>query len=127
MNEIVPVLKDEFNQSPIPTEWRRALTEIVEGLKNGDFDLVRRVDGVRPISTEDEIRIARNINRYGARLTSLPEATWHTSVCQWMIGYWDALVDLYTEQEGASDLVLEVRVYEESVGFAYEILSVHVP
>lgn len=127
MSEIVPVLKDEHNQSSIPTAWRRAFADIVEGLKAGDFDLVRKVAGVRPISEEDATRIAGNIKRYGAQLTSLPEETWQTSACQWMIGYWDALVDLYTVDEGASDLALVVRVYEEGSAYAFEILSVHVP
>ena len=99
----------------------------MEGLKKGDFDLVRRVKGVRPISAEDALRIADNIKCYGAQLTSLPEQAWQTSVCLWMIGYWHALVDLYTVEEGASDLVLDVRVYEEGQAFAFEIFSVYVP
>ncbi|MDY7537167.1 hypothetical protein QN372_03455 [Undibacterium sp. RTI2.1] len=127
MSEIVPVLKDEHNQSSIPTAWRRAFADIVEGLKEENFDLVRKVEGVRQISAEDAARIAGNIKRYGAQLTSLPEDTWRTSACQWMIGYWDALVDLYTVDEGASDLALVVRVYEEGSAYAFEILSVHVP
>ena len=127
MSEVIPTLKDEHNQCPIPTAWRRPFADIVEGLKEGDFDLVRRLQGVRPISEKDAIRIEDNIKRYGAQLTSLPEETWQTSACQWMIGYWDALVDLYTVEEGASDLALVVRVYEEGPAFSFEILSVHVP
>lgn len=127
MNEIIPISKDEHNQGPIPTAWRRVFVDIVEGLKEGDFDRVRRVEGIRPISAKVATRIVDNIKRYGAQLTSLPEETWQTSACQWMIGYWDALVDLYTVEEGASDLALVVRVYEEGQAFAFEILSVHVP
>jgi hypothetical protein len=127
MSDIVPILKDEHNQGPIPTAWRHVFADVVEGLKGGDFDLVRRVQGVRPLSEKDAIRIADNIKRYGAQLVSLPEETWRTSACQWMIGYWDALIDLYTVEEGASDLALAVRVYEEGNAYAFEILSVHVP
>ena len=127
MSEIIQILKDEKNQAPIPTAWRRSFIDIVEGLKADDFDLVRKVDGVRPISVEDAARIGDNIKRYGAHLTSLPLETWRTSVCQWMIGYWDVLVDLYTAEEGASDLVLVARVYEVDQAFGFEILSVHVP
>jgi hypothetical protein len=112
MSEYIPVLKNESNQSLIPTAWRQTFTEIVEGLKLGDFDLVRHVRGVRPISAEDAARITGNITGYGASLASLPVKTWPTSTCQWMIGYWDALIDLYTVEEGASDLALIVRVYE---------------
>lgn len=37
------------------------------------------------------------------------------------------LVDLYTVEEGASDLVLAMRVYEKRSAFEFEILSVYVP
>jgi hypothetical protein len=121
------ILKDEKNQAQIPTAWRSTFVDIVERLKKGDFGLVQEVEGVRSISADDAIGIGDNIKRYGAQLTSLPEETWRTSVCQWMIGYWDALIDLYTVEEGASDLVLAVRVYEEGPAFSFEILSVHVP
>jgi hypothetical protein len=57
----------------------------------------------------------------------LPEETWKTSACQWMRGYWDVLVDLFTVEEGASDLALAVRVYEEGSAYAFDIQSVHVP
>jgi hypothetical protein len=60
-------------------------------------------------------------------LTSLPEATWETSACQWTGEYWDVLVDLFTIEEGASDLALAVRVYEDGSGYSFEIQSVHVP
>ena len=127
MSNIVPVLKDEENQSLVPSAWRRTFSEIVEGLKLGDFNRVEQVVGVRQFSTEDGGRITANIEAYGAQLTSLPEDTWQTSVCQWMIGYWDVLVDLYTVEEGASDLVLAMRVYEKGSAFEFEILSVYVP
>ena len=127
MSNTVPILKDEKNQSQVPSAWRRTFLEIVDGLRVGDFNLVRQVDGVRPLSAEDAARIAANIKGYGAQLTSLPEDTWQTSVCQWMIGYWDVLVDLYTVEEGASDLVLAMRVYQKGSDFDFEILSVHVP
>ena len=127
MSNIVPILKDEKKQSLVPSAWRCTFSEIVEGLKVGDFNFVRQLDGVRPLSIEDAARIASNIKAYGAQLTILPEETWQTSVCQWMREYWDVLVDLYTVEEGASDLVLAMRVYEKGSAFDFEILSVYVP
>lgn len=44
-----------------------------------------------------------------------------------MIGRWDVMVDLYTAEEGASDLVLHVHVYEEGSSYAFEIYSMHAP
>lgn len=44
-----------------------------------------------------------------------------------MISHWDVLVDLWTVESGASDLVLFARVFEVENGFRFEIASVHVP
>jgi glucose uptake protein GlcU len=127
MSEIIPILKDEHNQQPIPTAWRSTLFHIVEGLKVSNFDQVQNIEGIRPISAQDTDRISRSIQLYGAQLISLPDETWNTSVCQWMIGYWDVLVDLYTIEEHSSDLALALRVYEDGQKFCYEIRSVYVP
>jgi hypothetical protein len=127
MSDTVLVSKDEVRQGPVPSLWRSTLSDIVEAFKEGDFGLKRGVLGVRPISTEDARRIALGIKSYGAQLASLPAETWQTSACQWMRGYWDVLVDLFTVEEGASDLALAVRVYEDKSSYAFEIQSVHVP
>ncbi len=92
-----------------------------------DYLFARDIIQVRPLSPERAIRIEHNIKNYGARLTSLPEDSWRTSVCQWMGGFWDVLIDLFTVEEGASDLVLAARVYEEGATHIFEIHSVYVP
>lgn len=127
MSNEIQVFKDEEKQQPIPTAWRQTLREIVEAFKDGDFQLDRGLAGVRALSPEDAARIARNLEGYGVHLTSLPDDTWETSACQWMRGYWDALIDLYTVEEGASDLALSVRVYEVAQGYDFQVESVHVP
>ncbi len=119
-------MKDGENQQLIPTAWRNTLRSIVEAFKGNNFQLIG-IDGVRPISIEDAKRIARNIESYGVHLESLPDETWETSVCQWMGEYWDALIDLFTIEEGSSDLVLVVRVYEVAAGYEFVVHSVHVP
>jgi len=125
---LVPVLKDEDKQTPIPTVWRNTFNSIVEALREEDFNLELRVKGARSISTEDSERIVSNIQEYGDRLSSLLDTTWDTSVCQWMLDYWDVYIDLFTVEEGASDLVLAVRVYEDKEkSYMFEVESVHVP
>jgi len=126
MSENIVVLKDENNQIPIPSIWRETLFNIVEALKDGDFRIQRGINGVLQISKEDALRIERNLEAYGAQLISLPEETWDSSVCQWMNSYWDVLVDLYTMEEGASDLALFVRVSESDSSYFFDIQSVHV-
>lgn len=120
------VSKDGENQQPIPIVWRRTIDEIVEAFISGNFRL-KGINYVRDVSAEDADRIARNLDLYGAHLQPLPEGAWETSACQWMGSYWDALVDLYTVEEGASDLALSLRVYEDADQFQFDVHSVHVP
>ncbi len=127
MSQIVPVLKDEHRQQPIPSAWRAAFCDIVESLKQDHYDVERRITNVRPISEKTAAKIANNVKAYSVRLASLPEGTWQTSVCQWMRGYWDVLIDLYSIEEGASDLVLDARVYEEGGGYVIDVHMVYVP
>jgi len=82
---------------------------------------------VSPIDADLADQIAENLKSYGGRLARLPEETWATSVCQWQIGYWEVLVDLFTEEDGAADLVLSARVQENGARYAFEILLVYVP
>jgi len=127
MTEHVSVVKDEDKESPIPTAWRKTFVDIVEAFKGKDFKLERKIPGVKPVLEQDAVRIAGNIEDYGAQLVSLPDETWQTSVCRWMRGYWEVLIDLFTVEEGASDLVLTARVYEDELAYRIEVQSVHVP
>ena len=50
------------------------------------------------------------------------------SVDGWMMGgYWDVLVDLFTVEEGPSDLVLSLRVYPTEGSYTFRIEWLHVP
>jgi hypothetical protein len=62
------------------------------------------------MATAEQIR--RYLADYGCTLVELPEDTWQTSVSQWMETHWEVLVDLWTAEEGRSDLVLAGRVVE---------------
>jgi len=129
MNESILVSKNDENQTPIPEVWRNTFSQIVEAFKDGDFRLQRGIARVFFASADCAAGIEENIRSYGCQLTGLPEEAWKTSACQWMRGYWDVLIDLYTIQEGASDLVLAVRVYEDEneTAFLFKIQSVYVP
>lgn len=120
---IIPVEKDLENQKPIPTSWRDTIVSIVEAIKLSDYV---QLNAVFSVSKEDFDRIQENVEEYGEDLDSLPEATWNTSACQWVEDYWDVIVDLYTIDEGESDLSLSLRVFEENKGFKFLISSVHV-
>lgn len=99
---------------------------MAEALKDGNFAL-RGLPGVDPLDDETATGIARSIAAYGCTLCSLPEESWHTSVCLWQHDRWGVLVDLFSVEEGRSDLVLDVDVYEEGSGFGFRAHFVYVP
>lgn len=127
MDITIPVAKDKYSQGPVPTEWRATFSAIVDAFNEGDFRLAKKIDGVLPIAEDDAVAIENNINGYGANLTDLPDDSWQSSAYQWMVDYWEVLVDLYTHEEGRSDLVLHARIYEKGAAYVFEVRSVHVP
>jgi hypothetical protein len=124
VDDMVPVMRDEHRQQPVPTDWRPTLKAVADAFAVGG---PLQVPKVRPISPECALSATKNVANYGATLVRLPEEAWRTSVCQWMRSYWDVLVDLYTAEEGSSDLVLAVRVFELGADFEFEVESIHVP
>jgi hypothetical protein len=126
MSEFIQIEKDLSNQKQIPTPWRETLTKIVDAIKESDYQLSRDLTNVAKLSGKVAMAIKGNIESYGETLVSLPEETWNTSVCQWMGGHWDVLVDLFTE-EGECDLVLFVRVQESSDHYAFTVNLIYVP
>lgn len=123
MNETT-IAKDGENEIAVPQAWRPKLAAIVDALIQGGEPLLPQVIRQDPdvwASAQDTIRA------YGAHLKRLPDESWNSSVCIWYGDFWDVLVDLYTEEEGRSDLVLQVHVYEVGDGYRYEVVLVYVP
>jgi hypothetical protein len=123
----IRAVKDGSMQQSIPTAWRLPFKNVVSAFARGDYCLSSEVLGVSNISAEVAAHIRDTIQSYGATLIELPEETWESSVCMWYGTYWDALVDLWTQEEGRSDLVLNVRVTESSSGFSVKVYMVYVP
>lgn len=126
-NERHDPIKDEEHAHPIASAWRPILRQLVEALAEGDARLARGVPHVAFAhdSTPDQIRAY--LAGCGETLAELPDEAWQTSVAQWMGSHWQILVDLWTVESGASDLVLHARVFEEGGGYQIVIDSVHVP
>ena len=127
MSDYIKIEKDPLNEHSIPTAWRQTLSSIVEAISDGDFLLLRGIEGVAPVDEETATAIASSISEYGVHLKPLPAETWLTSVCQWMGTYWSVLVDLYSYEEGQIDLVLNVRVMEDKERHSFEVQLVYVP
>ena len=114
-------------EAPIPECWRGQLTEIVSCLVKQDYALSKNVHGVRPVDEEVLEQIRDYIGSYGEQLIPLPENTWDTSMYIWQESYWNILVDLWTENEGCSDLVLQLKAFEVLNGYEFEVYMVYVP
>ena len=126
MPPTVAYSKVEDSELPVPSAWRPKLAGVVEALKNRDFCLNRKIENVARIEQGDAERIASNIDDYGDKLVSLPEDSWKTSICVWNGTYWDILVDLFTLEQGRSDLVLFIHATESSNNIEFKVEDVHV-
>jgi hypothetical protein len=124
--EILAV-KDESGERPIPTIWRPVFRDVVSALVRHDYRLSAGVPKVLPVSAATADHMASYIRAYGQTLVELPEQTWDSSVCIWMGKRWDVLVDLWTQSEGRSDLVLAAQVLESGPDFVVDIGMVYVP
>jgi hypothetical protein len=132
MSEIGPhhealQLKATEVEGAVPLDWREVLTAIANAVASGDFSRLSLDARVAPVSQELAQRTRESVESYGATLTALPEETWQTSVCSWQVGHWSVLVDLWTIEEGCSDLVMQVRVTESEDRFLFTLYLVYVP
>lgn len=111
----------------VPSAWRPTLEAIVASLARGDFR-VAGVTAVDPVSDETATQMRDYVADYGeVTLTRLTDDTWTTSVAQWCGASWSVLVDLRTEEEGRSDLCLEVIVREADDDLRFEVRLLYVP
>lgn len=118
------IAKNGDHEVQMPQAWRPTLAAIVDALIQGGEPSLPQVTLQSP---HVWIRAQENIRAYGAHLRKLPDESWNSSVCIWYGVFWEVLVDLYTEEEGRSDLVLQVHVYEVGDGYRYEVVLVYVP
>ncbi|MFI5712159.1 hypothetical protein [Kribbella sp. NPDC051620] len=112
VEEVLPVKEDV--QTAVPHAWRETLGAIVDSLVRGDVRIGHGIENVDPLSKDRSKRCRENVEAYGrVTLSRLPETTWDSSVARWQGDRWDCLVDLWTAEEGRSDLVLRLEVLED--------------
>ncbi|WBX75321.1 hypothetical protein PG911_11705 [Tenacibaculum ovolyticum] len=126
MNEIV-IEKNEEEELPIPHVWRPTFKAIVNAFVEQDYKLSSEIKNVNPISDETAEQIKEYIEDYGEELIQLPDSTWDSSVYMSYGDYWNILIDLYTKDEGLSDLVLNAEIREFNNEYLIEIKLVYVP
>jgi len=122
-----PAMKDEQGPHPIAGAWREPLRQIVRALVQGDYALSTPIAGVEQVPTKTAEQMRDYIAEYGETLVELPDETWDTSEAQWSGAHWELLVDLWTAEEGPSDLVLSCTVNETDDGYRFTVDLVYVP
>lgn len=119
--------KDE-TEGPIPDVWRPTFAALVNSLVERSPTLGEGLPDVDPVSAEVREQCLSAVESYGdVDLVPLPVDTWKTSVTAWQGDHWLCLIDLWTEQERRSDLVLEAEVRERTPGFRFRVNMVYVP
>lgn len=103
-------VKDYENELPVAEVWRPMIERVVQRFAKGDYALGEGVPEVAPVSAETATQIREYVEDYGATLVALDPETWDSSVSRWMGDKWEVLVDLWTEEEGPSDMVLHLYV-----------------
>jgi hypothetical protein len=94
----------------------------------GDYELLSSSSGTRRLSADEADYIAENLMAYGGvTLIDLPQETWDTSVALWMGDHWEVVVDLWSAEEGRTDLILSLQIRDTDGAYEYFVEGVWVP
>ena len=110
-----------------PAKLARTVGRVIGDLVRGDYAAVEGFTGAERLTAD---QIAQAISDYGRRLVLPPEASGPRSVVE-IEGsnpeQWSAYVDLWTAEEGRSDLTLELTLTESSRDlYEVQIDNIHV-
>jgi hypothetical protein len=120
--------KNETDELPVPFVWRPTIKAIVDAFVAGDWALTTAPVNVSRLSPERAAMLRDNVAGYGpVTLIPLSEQTWDSSVAIWMLGKWEVIVDLWTREEGRSDLIVHLFVAEAGDDYDYKVHLVYVP
>jgi hypothetical protein len=126
-DELPRAIKDPDAEHPLAASWRPIFHEVVHAFVQGDYSTSHSLPQVRSIEPETANRMRAYVESYGATLVELPDQSWQSSVAQWMDTHWEVVVDLWTAEEGRSDLALHARVFEGKDNFEIQVEGVWVP
>lgn len=123
---VVRAYSTELSTMTLPTHLVPALRDLVHTLVVGDYDALHS-DGRAGRLSADELRQA--ISRYGRRLVDPPDAAFRSANAYAIEGSqhsWAVDLDLWTAEEGHSDLTLSVTAEETADGIWLTIDDLHV-
>lgn len=125
VREPVPPADDD---DPVPDRWRPILGAIVHRLVAGDYTGLA-ADGLLSFTTDPtDDSIGRWIEDYPANLVELPDEAWaysHHFPEPGQPGAWAVVIDLWTAEEGHSDLSLEATVWDDGTDIVVKVHNIH--
>lgn len=112
---------------PVPERWRPLVGWLVHRLAEGEYAGLAHDGFVSRIDDPEDAGIGLWIERYPATLVDLPGEAWAFSD-HWAIdeGVWAVVVELWTAEEGHSDLSMEATVWDDGTEIIVKIDGVHV-
>lgn len=117
------------SESPVPERWRPVLEAIVDRLVIGDYAGLVADGLVSHMDDPTNMSIGRWIEDYPAHLVELPAEAWaYSDHGPWVNapGSWWVTVDLWTAEEGRSDLSMEATVWDDGTSIVAKVDNVHV-
>lgn len=117
------------SESPVPERWQAVLGEIVHRLVVGDYAGLAADGLVSYTDDPADTSIGRWIEDYPAHLVDLPDEAWaYSEHGPWVNapGSWWVIVDLWTAEEGRSDLSMEATVWDDGISTSAKVDNVHV-
>jgi hypothetical protein len=117
------------DETPVPERWRPALASVIHRLVERDYDGLSRDGLLEPGYEARPQTVARWIEEYPAALVDLPDEGWATSIWGQVVveqNTWWVVVDLWTAEEGRSDLSLEGYVIDDGEAIRVLVSNVHV-
>jgi hypothetical protein len=113
---------------PVPERFRPVIATVVARLADGDYEGIRRDGFVR--DSDDKSDFAMYVREYPAALVPLPQEAWLPDLAFAQPlddgSGWYFLVDLWTREEGRSDLTLEGTLHDAPDGPRLLIDNIHV-
>ena len=132
MGDVTAPMKDD-EERPVPTAWRPVFESIVEAIARGTVETAAELPRVDQIDPETAQQIRDAIKDYGDDLSDgvtllpLPDEAWETCIAAWQGDSWEVLIDLWSQEEGHSDLVLRAKVRDDGDEWRVAIGMVYVP
>jgi hypothetical protein len=112
----------------VPERFRGVLGDVVRRVAEGDYVGLKR-DGIDPYPDADLSLWIREYGERGATVVRLPEEAWEHAEAypaDGVPGTWSVVVDLWTAEEGRSDLSMEATVREVGDRVEVTIDGIHV-